>query len=155
MHSGVKCSVKNALFKIVRASCAILLLCAGIAHAGEEDLTFRSAWVRAMPPGVRMTAAFGELRNAGAEDIKLVACSSPQFGDVSLHRTELVNGVSRMLEVPSLVIAAGEAVELAPGGYHLMLMMPSGAPDADQPVTIELQASDGRVFRFDLPIERH
>ena len=155
MHSGVKSSVNNVLFKIVLATCAALLLCGGIAHAGEEDLTFRSAWVRAMPPGMKMTAAFGELRNGGGEDIELLACSSPQFGDVSLHRTELVDGVSRMREVPSLVIAAGETVELAPGGYHLMLMMPSGTLDADRPVTIEMRASDGRVFRFDLPIERH
>lgn len=147
--------MKKVCFMRVLALCAALLQSAGIAYAGEGDLTFQSAWVRAMPAGMRMTAAFGELRNAGAEDIELVACFSPQFGDVSLHQTELVDGVSRMREVPSLVIAAGEVVELAPGGYHLMLMTPSGPLAADQTVTIEMRTSDDRVFRFALPIERH
>ena len=146
--------MKKVLFVQVLVLCAALLPYAGTMHAGEDDLMFQSAWVRAMPPGMKMTAAFGELRNTGMEGIELVAWASPQFGDVSLHRTELVDGVSRMRELPALVISAGETVELAPGGLHLMLMMPTGPLDADQPVTIEMKTGPGRVFRFDLPIER-
>jgi len=122
--------------------------------AAEQELTFDAAWIRAMPPGMKMTAGFGRLHNADTETIELTAFASPQFGDVSLHRTEQVDGVSRMREVTSLAITAGETFELAPGGYHLMLMMPVAPLAEGARVTLDISAEDGRVFRFELPVER-
>ena len=94
--------------KIVRWLCVpaavgFLSLACAVA-AGEEELVLADAWIRAMPPGMKMTAGFGQLRNPGSEAVKLTEFTSPQFGDVSLHRTELEDGVSRMREIPSLVI---------------------------------------------------
>jgi hypothetical protein len=126
---------------------------ANIAYA-EQDLAFEAAWVRALPPGMKMTAGFGLLRNDSAEAIELSGFTSPQFGDVSLHRTELVDGVSRMREVPSLNLAPGESLALEPGGYHLMLMMPVAPIALGERVTLDISADDGRLFRFELPVER-
>ena len=122
--------------------------------AGGNGLAMESAWVRAMPPGMQMTAGFGRFHNLGAQTIELFAFSSPEFDDVSLHRTETVDGVSRMREVPSLVIAGGEAVELAPGGYHLMLMGPNRPLSEGQAISVSVTAADGRVFHFELAVER-
>ena len=122
--------------------------------ADDEGLIFADSWVRALPPGMGMTAGFGTIRNPGAGDIVLTAFGSPEFADVSLHRTEQIDGMSRMREVASLAVPGGGAVELAPGGYHLMLMKPSRAVQAGQSVTLEMTAEDGRVFRFEVPVER-
>jgi copper(I)-binding protein len=122
--------------------------------AGEEELVLDDAWIRAMPPGMKMTAGFGQLRNPGSEAVELTEFTSPQFGDVSLHRTELEDGVSRMREIPSLVIEPGATVALEPGGYHLMLMMPAAPLATGQTVVVDMLAGDGRVFRFELPVER-
>ena len=122
--------------------------------AGEQQLRFADAWVRAVPPGMGMTAGFGTIRNEGPDDIELTAFSSPEFGEVSLHRTEEVDGVSRMRDVPSLTVPSGAAVELAPGGYHLMLMKPLHKLEAGQPATLRMTAEDGRVFTFEVPVER-
>jgi periplasmic copper chaperone A len=103
---------------------------------------------------MNMTAGFGQLHNTGTGAIELVSFSSPEFADVTLHRTELVDGVSRMREVPLLRIPAGETVELAPGGYHLMLMMPRGAASGEQAIRVDMNAADGRVFRFTIPVKR-
>ena len=136
------------------ACAAALLLGVCSVAAAEQDLTFDAAWIRAMPPGMMMTAGFGRLHNASAETIQLTGFASPQFSDVSLHRTELVDGVSRMREITSLSIAAGETIELAPGGYHLMLMQPAGSAAAGRTVTVEIISSDGRSFDFEVPVER-
>ena len=136
------------------ALAALFSLWAFAVAAGEAELTFDGAWARAMPPGMKMTAGFGQLRNRGSEDIEIIAFASPHFGDVSLHRTELQDGVSRMREIPSLVISPGATVELEPGGYHLMLMGPLAPLAEGQVVIIEMIAADGRVFRFELPLER-
>lgn len=138
------------------ASLSAGLICwiaAGPALAGPQ-LAFDAAWVRALPPGMHMTAGFGTISNPGGEAIELTAFSSPQFGDVSLHRSETVDGVSRMREVPSLRIEAGASVELKPGGYHLMLMKPVAPLQAGQSVTLIMTAADGREFRFEVPVER-
>ena len=71
-----------------------------------------------------------------------------------IARTEIVDGMSRMREVTSLLISPGETVGLAPGGYHLMLMLPAAPLVAGQVVTVDMTGSDGRIFRFRLPVER-
>ena len=145
--------------KLLREAFIQLLVAAvglwSLALAAEErQLRFADAWVRAAPPGMGMTAGFGSIRNDGPGDVELTAFSSPAFGEVSLHRTEEVDGVSRMRDVPSLTVPAGAAVELAPGGYHLMLMKPLETLEAGQSVTLRMTAKDGREFRFEVPIER-
>jgi copper(I)-binding protein len=138
----------------VRLAGAGLLLWVLTLAAGEAELTFEDAWVRAVPPGMGMTAGFGTLHNNGDADIVITGFSSAEFGDVTLHRTEQADGMSRMREVPSLEVPAGSVVDLAPGGYHLMLMKPLPALKEGQPVTLEISAQDGRSFRFELPVER-
>jgi len=101
-----------------------------------------------------MTAGFGSLHNSGTQELVLVAYSSPQFASVSLHRSETVDGVSRMREVPELLLGPGETVELAPGGYHLMLMRPRGAVPVGERVTVVMQSAGGAAFAFDLLVER-
>lgn len=120
----------------------------------SAEPVFEGAWIRAVPPGVKMTAGFGTLRNPGREPLQITSFSSPSFGDVSLHRTQLVNGISKMYEVPALSVGAGESVTLEPGGYHLMLMMPTGPIQPGESVTVEFGSPDGRNFRFEIPVER-
>jgi len=115
---------------------------------------FEQAWVRAMPPAAHMTAAYGVLRNGTDAPVTLVAFSSPAFGDVSLHRTEQVDGVARMRAVDSLTLQAGETAELAPGGLHLMLMMPKEPLPAAGTVPLVMTAADGRSYRFEVPVEQ-
>ncbi len=113
---------------------------------------FENAWVRAIPPGSMMTAGFGKLINNGPEEIEITGYSSPQFASVSLHRSVLEDGVSRMEEVPMLSIGAGSEVELAPGGFHLMLMRPL-QKDAKL-VLLHIDVSPDRRFSYELPVER-
>lgn len=119
-----------------------------------DGLIFDNAWVRAMPPGMKMTAAYGTLRNTGDLPIELTTFSCSAFGDVSLHRTELVDGETRMRTVVSMVIPAGGELVLAPGGYHLMLMQPSGSAEPGDTVSLQATASDGQTFSFVVPVVR-
>jgi copper(I)-binding protein len=146
--------MNNSWLRAGRIVCLGILGWTCALAADGAGLAMESAWVRAMPPGMQMTAGFGRLHNPGTQAIELVAFSSPDFNEVGLHRTETVDGVSRMREVPSLVIAGGEAVELAPGGYHLMLMGPNQPLREGQAVAVRVTTADGRVFRFELPVER-
>lgn len=136
------------------------LLAAGIFVAAcsppavEQTLSFEDAWVRAMPPGAMMTAGFGRLVNHTDHQLEITAYTSPAYDDVSLHQTVIENGVSRMREVPGLSIPPGGEVELAPGGYHLMLMMPTQASGPHDRVVLRIEVAEGQQFNFELPVER-
>jgi copper(I)-binding protein len=148
---------KNIQLKPFKFYC-LLMVCILIAACHSEPVAtepaLSGAWIRALPTGSGMTAGFGTLHNPGPTAIQIVSFSSPSFGEVSLHRTEMVNGVSRMREVPVLSIDAGSRIVLEPGGYHLMLMMPAGEIQPGHTVTVEMTAADGRSFRFAVPVER-
>jgi copper(I)-binding protein len=133
-------------------SSSIFLAACGPSTQGAGPV-FEDAWVRAMPPGMKMTAGFGKLSNPEPAAIEITSFASRSFADVSLHRTEVHDGISKMREVPVLSLAAGETVALEPGGYHLMLMMPTGEIQPGQSVEVEMTTSDGRSFSFEMPVE--
>ena len=107
-----------------------------------------------MPPGMKMTAGFGTLGNVTDEEIDVDSFTSPQFRDISLHLTEVTDGISRMEEVESFSLPAGESLEMAPGGYHLMLMGPLVSMVPGQVIQLEVHAADGRVFSYMVPVEK-
>ncbi len=131
-----------------------ILLAACSPPAVEQTLKFEDAWVRATPPGAMMTAGFGRLVNQTDHKLEITAFTSPSYGDVSLHQTVIENGVSRMREVPGLSIPPGEEIELAPGGYHLMLMMPTQPSGPHDRVVLQIEEAGGQRFSFELPVER-
>ncbi len=120
----------------------------------EQTLKFEDAWVRATPPGAMMTAGFGRLVNHTDLELEIKAYTSPAFADVSLHETVIENGVSRMRKVPGLTIPPGGEVELAPGGYHLMLMLPTQASGPHDRVVLQIEEAGGQRFSFELPVVR-
>lgn len=142
---------KNSVQGFVLLILTVLILAA---CSKPTEPVFENGWVRAMPPGSKMTAGFGTLNNVTAATIEIESVTSPWFRDISLHRTEDVDGVSRMREVDSLVLAPGQELEMAPGGYHLMLMMPLQSIVPGRVVPLEFKAADGRVFSFEAPVER-
>lgn len=97
----------------------LLLLATGSALAGQ--LTVKSAWARATPPGVSMGVVYLKLENGGIRSDRLLKLSTPVAASASVHRTEIVDDVARMREIAMLHVAPGETIEFAPGGLHVML----------------------------------
>ncbi|MET4573876.1 copper(I)-binding protein [Stenotrophomonas rhizophila] len=127
--------------------CVLLAMCAAAASATAAEpscVTVREGWVRLPPPGVTMSAGYGEIHNGCRTPVTVVAAGSKAFGDVSLHETTLVDGVSRMRAVERLPIAPGSSVTLKPGGLHLMLMQPEVPLAKGGQVPLRLSLEDGR-----------
>ena len=101
-------------------SLPLLLLAAGSALAGQ--LTIKSAWARATPPGVTVGVVYFQLENGGTKSDRLLKLSTPVAASAGVHRTVIVEGIAETREVAVLHVAPGEKIEFAPGGYHVMLM---------------------------------
>ena len=140
--------------------CTALLLLPGLASAAtpvpaDTCLVVQDGWIR-MPPGPRpmMLAGFGRIINGCATAQAVVAVRSPRFGDVSLHETQVVDGVSRMREVERLPVAPGGEAMLAPGGLHLMLTQPVAVLAEGERVPLVLVLADGREVAAELQVRR-
>jgi copper(I)-binding protein len=118
-----------------------LYLLASLAHA---QVNVKDAWVRATVAQQKATGAFMMLESK--QEAKLVAAQSPVAGVVEVHEMAMDGGVMKMRPIPFLALPAGKAVELKPGGYHVMLMdLKAQVKDGDMvPVTLVVEGKDGK-----------
>ena len=94
--------------------------CAQEAKAG--DLVITQAWSRATPGGAKVAGGYLTIENKGATPDRLVGGSGDFAGKVEIHEMAMEGNVMRMRAIDKLALPAGKAVDLKPGGYHLMLM---------------------------------
>lgn len=102
------------------------------------------ATIREMLPGRSMTAGYFSLNNETDAAAELVSASSPQFGSVELHQHSHKDGMMKMEQVQSVVVAAGEQVHFQPGGLHLMLFDAKTSVTPGQQIPLRLTFKDGQ-----------
>jgi len=111
----------------------------------SDELTASDLWLRPMPPGQSMTAAYGTIYNPGPGVVRITGFSSPAFERVELHETRMEQGIARMRRIHSLELQARDSVILEPGGKHLMMIGARQSFD-HQPVEILVEiAGTGAV----------
>lgn len=113
------------------------------------DLKVSDAWMRALP-GEAPGGGYFLLLNRGKQPVVLVGASSAAFGHVMMHRTAQERGVSRMLPVETVEVPAEGRVVFAPGGYHLMLILPTRKIAVGEriPVTLEFAGGEKLTAEF-------
>jgi copper(I)-binding protein len=124
---------------------AILLALGASAWAQSAAVDVQGAWARATVQGQKATGAFMKL--TAKENAKLVSASSPVAGVVEIHEMKMEENVMKMRAIPSLDLPAGKAVELKPGGYHVMLM------DLKEPLKKETTVPITLVVKDDKGVE--
>ena len=86
-----------------------------------QSVDVKAAWARATVQGQKATGAFMTL--TAKNGTKLVGISSPVAGVAEVHEMKMDGDVMKMRALEGgLDLPAGKAVELKPGGYHVMLM---------------------------------
>ena len=129
----------------------LALLLATTAHA--QNLNVQNAWVRATVQGQKATGAFMQITAPAAST--LVSVSTPVAGVAEVHEMKMDGDVMRMRPLTKgLERPAGKAVQLKPGGYHLMLMdlkLPL-QKDTTIPITLTLRDSKGVQSTQDLRV---
>ena len=125
-------------------------VCIGAAHA--ETLNVTEAWVREAPPTSAVNAAYMHIANPDKKDQVITGASSPQFDTVEIHRTEIVDGMARMLPQERLAIPANGNVSLEPNGLHLMLIQAKQPVKAGDHVEINLRLDGGATQQIDAEV---
>jgi hypothetical protein len=133
-------------FRLPAALAALFLALPVVAQVSVAE-----PWIRGTVPGQMATGAF--MRITSQQPAKLLEAASPVAGVVEIHEMAMQGNVMRMRAVPALELPAGRAVELKPGGYHVMLMDLKRALKEGEsvPVTLVVE-SGGKRERIDLSV---
>ncbi len=100
------------------APVSVLLLLAACSGAA---IRVGQAWARPAA-GSGPGAVYLSIRNGGDQPDRLIGARSACCATIEIHRTQVRDGRMSMLPVQGgIVLAPGATLELAPGGYHMML----------------------------------
>ena len=138
----------------VRPFFAVLSLAFSLGAAAETPLVIDGAWVRALPPTQPNTAAYLTIENPGASSVDIVAARSAIAERVQIHTSREVDGYMRMEQLAKLEVPAGQSLELAPGGIHLMLLGLKAMPRPGEQVQLCLVTASGDEVCLDAPVRK-
>lgn len=126
------------LFAVLALPAAPVLACETFTLG---DLTIEHAWSRATTGADRPGVFYVEITNNGSADDALVGITTSAAGMPMLHETVVTDGIASMPHAMSIPVPAGQNVQLAPGGYHGMLMgLTTALKDGDSfPLTLTFQ----------------
>ena len=95
----------------------------------DEMLHSRDTWVRSLPPGTAVTAAYGSLMNHGTDTVTIVNVTSTTGTEAQMHDVIADGDQRKMMQLNSVDIAPGESLVFEPGGRHIMLLGITDAPE--------------------------
>lgn len=123
------------------------------ANVWAAEVKVDSAWTRATPPGQDVGGAFMTL--TADADLKLIEASSPAAHSVELHSMSLDKGTMVMRPVKAIDLPKGKAVQLAPGGLHVMLFGLKAPLKAGEqlPLTLTVRDAQGKSQKVEVKAE--
>lgn len=136
--------------KLITLVMSVLILSSYAFASGQVEVT--GAWVREAPPGMNMMGGYATVTNTSDKDLILTGVSSPQFGSVEMHRTEMKDDKAMMVRQESITIKPGEPFVFAPRGYHFMLMEPNDQLKEGDTVDFTFSFERGESFTFTAPV---
>ncbi len=139
--------IRNHIFALT----SIFMLSTAFA---ADNIMVHNAWVRSAPPNAKVLAAYMEIINKSDVPSALTSVSSSLFGKVQMHKTEMQDGMLKMINQKQLDIPAGGALTLEPGGYHLMLMNPKSVLPVGKQVDLELKFDNGLTLNVNAPVRK-
>ena len=138
-----------------RLSCLLLFSTANyqLAHAGEL-LEIKDAWLAEAPPVSKVMAAYMTIDNSRQHPQQAVAMVCNEFARTEFHRTMDKDGIASMQHQQVLSIPASSALELEPGGYHVMLYEPARRLLAGDRTGCSMEFDDGTTIAFELVVKK-
>jgi copper(I)-binding protein len=119
----------------------------------HQQVAVDNSWVRSAPPGANVLAAYMIIKNESKDTRVLTKVSSSMFNRIEIHKTEMHEGMMKMIPQESMSVPAGGSVTLEPGGFHLMLIGPKTVPKEGEEIDLLLQFSNGHSQRIKVPVK--
>lgn len=132
----------------------VAVLALATAPATYAELVIEDAWVRAVPPNSRTTAAYFTVRNSGKEEQIIVRVSASVAGAAEIHDWIETDGRKKMVRQHQVPVPAGADVVLQTGSLHMMLFRLDPVPAVGDLVRVCVGVETGTEFCADATV-RH
>ncbi|MEL0137191.1 MAG: copper chaperone PCu(A)C [Halieaceae bacterium] len=133
---------------------APLFLLPMAAVSAADDARWEGAWVRNVPPGAAVAAAYGSLLNSGSAPVTVTAVTSTLGAAAQMHDIVASGDQRRMVPVDARTLAPGEALVFTPGGLHIMLMEFAEAPKEGDAIELCAVTIDSETICTLAPVRR-
>ena len=148
--------MKSTLFKALLIVTGVAMTGTVFAQSVSKTVTtnaikIEGAYTRATVPGQQVAGGFMKIENKGTAD-QLLSASSPVAGEVQLHEMAMDGNVMKMRQVKEITVPAGGAVELKPGGLHLMFMNIKAPLTAGETVPVKLKFAKAGEVEVKMPV---
>lgn len=141
---------------LTAAFAALLPMSAAADHsghtAGDDAIIAVHPYAFATAATAKTGGAYVSLENHGPADT-LVGVRSDVAKRVELHESLQEDGVMKMRAVEGVLLSEGGAIEMAPGGYHIMLMGLDQPLVAGESVPITLVFESGAELAVETPVK--
>ncbi len=137
---------------IKRSLLFALLICS--LPAAAENLQITDAWIKNLPMAVPVRAGYMHISNRQSLEVTIVSLESKSFESIEIHQSLEVDGMMSMRPVDALSIPAGGSMELAPGGFHLMMMNPLEQLIPGKKVAVTLHYQDQKTQTIDMVVRK-
>lgn len=108
----------------------------------QASVSIGDARIRLPLPGQTTAVVYLTLHNSSSKALTITEVKIPGSERAELHQHLHENGMMKMRAVEQIPVAAGETLQFAPGGYHIMAFDMVAAAQSHYPVT--LMFADGR-----------
>lgn len=108
----------------------------------NQMLTISDAYIRTMPPGQTVTAAFLRVANTSDIDCKILLATSELTNRIEFHEHVHSGGMMKMREKKTVSVDAGQIVDFSPGALHLMIF------------NVKAPLVEGNTTKFELQTDR-
>ena len=114
----------------------------------DPEIKISEAWIPEGPPVSTNMAGYFKLENGTDKTITLTGVSSPAFSMAEIHKTDIVDGLAKMVHQEKIDVSPGETLMFEPGSYHLMLMAPVEPLVEGDTVSLQIQSGQGQKVNF-------
>jgi hypothetical protein len=121
-----------------------------LSNAVLAQVSVSDPWVRATVPAQKVTGAFMRLQSAAPA--RLVGVQADVAGRAELHEMAMDGQTMRMRRVETIELPAGKPVNLASGGYHVMLFDLKRQVKEGENVAITLTVQDAAGRKQDVKV---
>ena len=145
-----------------RIAVSLLLLLQSIQLSAEQqddstgsaakNIEISEAWVGLMPPTMAMNAGYFSLSDLTDKPIELVSVTSPAYGSIEIHQSQLLNGIASMRMLPTLTIQPHQQGQFESGGLHLMMRKPIAAMSLGASAAVQLHFKNGTSVHVEMPV---
>jgi copper(I)-binding protein len=139
----------SPICRLVVRVAPVLAVLPFVAHAADVS----DAWARSTVKGQTASAIY--LTVTSATPARIVGASSPAAAVVQVHEMSMQGTTMKMRPVETLELPAGKAVELKPGGLHVMLLdLRQELSSGDRvPLILSIEGTDHKVVEQALSVE--